>query len=81
MRNNVIGINDKLGVVEHLEALLSHAKNGEVVGLAVVAVTKDGNIIDGYADVDNDVLITIAGLRILEERIMRAYVEMPEEVF
>lgn len=79
IKNKIIGIRDKTYVVEHLETLLTHAKNGEIIGFASVATLSDGNIMDGYIGVENNVLITIAGLEIVKRRIMSNYVEMPEE--
>lgn len=75
----IIGFKHGSNVVEDLEQLLAHAKNGEIIGFAAVAILNDGNIIDGYAGVDNDVLLTISGLRILEHRLIKAYVEIPED--
>jgi len=77
--NKIVGFRKNTPMVEYLETLLNHVKNGEIIGFANVSILSNGNIMDGYTGIENDVLITIAGLEIVKRRIMSNYVDIPEE--
>jgi hypothetical protein len=59
-------------LVEQLEALLKLAKDGHLKGIAYATVEGAGGIGTSWVG-DCDRALTIAGVRILEDRIMVAY--------
>jgi len=66
-------------LVEHLEKLVEMAKEGDLTGMVALGVTNDGCIVDGFTGIEDNVFNAIAGLRILEHRIITGSVDMPEE--